>query len=144
MNDEVMVREANERFYRALGDLDLPAMEGVWAHEIFVRCVHPGWELIVGWEAVRASWEGIFQNTPAHSVTAADVVVYVAGELSWVSCIERIGIPERGGESFAVATNLFRRFPLAGDGMGWRMILHHASLIPVSIPEPLSKPEMVH
>ncbi len=60
--EESEVREANARFYRALNDLDLSGMDRVWAHESFVRCVHPGWELIVGWEAVRASWEGIFRR----------------------------------------------------------------------------------
>ena len=44
------LREANERFYRALEGLDLPAMEGLWLHEPWVRCVHPGWEAIGGFQ----------------------------------------------------------------------------------------------
>jgi SnoaL-like domain len=146
MNAEALVREANDRFYRALAELDLPGMEAVWAHERFVRCIHPGWELIVGWDGVRSSWEGILRNTPPRSITAGDAEVYVAGELCWVSCLERIGPPERGG-SFAVATNLFREFPSdspSGTLAGWRMVLHHASLVPLPIPEPSAKPERVH
>ena len=36
------LREANERFYRALETLDLPAMDRVWLHDAAVRCIHPG------------------------------------------------------------------------------------------------------
>jgi ketosteroid isomerase-like protein len=139
------VLDANRRFYRALNDLDLAAMDRLWSHGAHVRCVHPGWELIVGWEAVRASWEGIFRNTREHSVEAADVSVHVLGELAWVSCIERITLESRpgsvpgGSTSLAVATNLYQR-----TAREWRMILHHASLLPVSVPGLLESPEMVH
>ncbi|MGH9323908.1 MAG: YybH family protein [Vicinamibacteria bacterium] len=149
------VRDANERFYRALNDLDLDAMDRLWSHGSLVRCVHPGWELIVGWNAVRASWEGIFRNTRAHAVEAADVSVHIVGELGWVSCIERITLVPRsgamaggGGTSLAVATNLFQKAREQGEGgeprPEWRMILHHASLLPVSVPGLLDSPEMVH
>lgn len=124
MRAEEGVREANARFYDALSRLDLEAMDRLWLHAPFVRCVHPGWELLIGWEAVRASWEGIFHNTSGHAVEAGDVQVRVAGGLGWVGCIERITF--RRGTSFTAATNLFQ----AVDH-GFRMVLHHASVIPV-------------
>jgi ketosteroid isomerase-like protein len=129
-------------------------MDRIWSHASFVRCVHPGWELIVGWEAVRASWEGIFQGSsggPSHSVETADVSIQVFSDLGWVSCIERITfsrLPRRssGGASstsLAVATNFFRR---SGDDV-WRMILHHASLLPLVVPAgggSKDSPELIH
>ena len=138
------VFEANERFYRALNRLDLAEMERLWSHGSFVRCVHPGWELIVGWEAVRASWEGIFRGSsggPAHSVETADVSVHVVSDLGWVSCIERITLPGRSA-SLAVATNLFQRSP--EEGLRWEMILHHASLLPLIVAEAMDSPEVIH
>jgi ketosteroid isomerase-like protein len=134
------VLEANQRFYRALNALDLEAMEGLWSHGGFVRCVHPGWELIVGWEAVRASWEGIFRASAEspHTVEAADAAVRAVSGLGWVSCIERIQMRGRPA-SLAVATNLFER-----EGERWLMILHHASLLPMAVAEPLDSPEIVH
>ena len=138
------VFEANERFYRALNRLDLAEMERLWSHGSFVRCVHPGWELIVGWEAVRASWEGIFRGSsggPAHSVEIADVSVHVVSDLGWVSCIERITLPGRSA-SLAVATNLFQRSP--EEGLRWEMILHHASLLPLIVAEAMDSPEVIH
>jgi len=149
------VLEANERFYRALNDLDLAGMDGLWSHESFVCCVHPGWELIVGWDAVRASWEGIFRGSggPAHRVEAADVSVHVASDIGWVSCIERITLPGLPGSaggpgaassstSLAVASNLFQR---SSNEVGrWEMILHHASLLPLGIAETMDSPEVIH
>lgn len=137
------VLEANERFYRALNALDLGSMERLWSHGSFVRCIHPGWELIVGWDAVRASWEGIFRGSsggPAHSVETADVSVHVVSGLGWVSCIERITLPGRSS-SLAVATNLFQRSQEAGR---WEMILHHASLLPLVVAESMDSPEVIH
>ena len=144
------VLEANERFYRALNALDLGSMERLWSHGSFVRCVHPGWELIVGWDAVRASWEGIFRASsggPAHSVETADVAVRVVSDLGWVSCIERITLPVRSAgvsssTSLAVATNLFQRSP--EEGTRWEMILHHASLLPLVVAETMDSPEVIH
>ena len=136
--------QVNERFYRALNRLDLAEMERLWSHGSFVRCVHPGWELIVGWEAVRASWEGIFRGSsggPAHSVETADVSVHVVSDLGWVSCIERITLPGRSA-SLAVATNLFQRSP--EEGLRWEMILHHASLLPLIVAEAMDSPEVIH
>ncbi len=149
--DELEVLEANERFYRALNALDLDAMDRIWAHGSFVRCVHPGWELIVGWEAVRASWEGIFRGSggQGHSVEAADVSVHVVSHLGWTSCIERITLPRGGGRggrsvssSLAVATNLFQRS--AEARARWQMILHHASLLPLVVGEVMDSPEVIH
>jgi ketosteroid isomerase-like protein len=128
-------------------------MERLWSQGSFVRCVHPGWELIVGWDAVRASWEGIFRGSggQAHSVEAADVSVHVASDLGWVSCIERIALPGRsvgrsGGvsssTSLAVATNLFERSP--EEGARWEMVLHHASLLPLVVAEAMDSPEVIH
>ena len=139
--------EVNERFYRALNRLDLAEMERLWSHGSFVRCVHPGWELIVGWDAVRASWEGIFRGSsalsgrPAHSVETADVSVHVVSDLGWVSCIERITLPGRSA-SLAVATNLFQRN--REEGVRWEMILHHASLLPLVVAETMDSPEVIH
>lgn len=146
-SDARAVLEANERFYRALNDLDLPEMDRLWSHGSFVRCIHPGWELIVGWDSVRASWEGIFRGSaggPAHSVEVADVQVHVASDLGWVSCIESITIPGRSGAStsLAVATNLFQRS--SNEGARWEMILHHASLLPLVVAETADSPEVIH
>jgi len=49
------IEETNARFYRAVESRDLDAMEALWLHADYVRCVHPGWCLLSGWDAVRQS-----------------------------------------------------------------------------------------
>jgi hypothetical protein len=129
------LRDANARFYRALEELDLPAMDALWAHEGWVRCVHPGWDILVGWEAVRESWEQIFASTRWLRVTPTAVEAAVLGEMGVVTCSENITATTEGdvGVAVAQATNLFRM-----TSAGWRMFHHHASPAPVHVTQPFS------
>ena len=118
------VEEANGRFYRAFEALDVAAMDAVWAHTEHVKCVHPGWPLLTGWEAVRESWRVIFANTAEVRFTITDVAVVVSGTMAWVTCTENIlqSVRDRVSVTSVLATNLFTRVP-----DGWRMTHHHAS-----------------
>ena len=84
------LREANERFYRALEALDLAAMERVWL-------ARPGCALhpsrlrgAGGLEAVRAALAQIFANTRWMRVQPTDVRLQVIGEVGLVACAENI------------------------------------------------------
>ena len=129
------LREANARFYRAIEELDLPGMEALWAHEGWVRCVHPGWDILVGWEAVRQSWEQIFASTRWLRVTPTTIEAAILGEIGAVVCSENITATTEGdvGVAVAQATNLFRMTPA-----GWQMFHHHASPAPVVVTQPFS------
>ena len=69
---------ANDAFYRALEKLDLAAMDALWLHEAWVRCVHPGWDALVGWPGVRRSFEQIFAGTRWLHVTPTAIDVHGA------------------------------------------------------------------
>jgi ketosteroid isomerase-like protein len=124
VSDADDVADANAAFYRAFETLDLAEMDRVWAHASVVRCVHPGWPLLCGWQAVRESWRTIFANTEEMRFTISDVTVDVGGDLAWVTCTENIlaEAGERVSVTTILATNLFRR-----TDAGWRLIHHHAS-----------------
>jgi ketosteroid isomerase-like protein len=124
MNDLTEVEQANARFYQAFETLDLARMDLVWSHGEHVKCVHPGWPLLVGWDAVRESWETIFANTGEMRFTLSDVRSAANGDLAWVTCTENIFSEVRGrlAVTSVLATNLFER-----GAQGWRMIHHHAS-----------------
>ena len=115
---------ANDRFYRAFEKLDMEAMAGVWAKTDSVKCIHPGWGLLVGWEAVRASWEIIFRNTGEMKFTLTDVQVEFRGPLAWVTLTENIlsHMEGRVAATSVLATNVFEKTP-----SGWMMTHHHAS-----------------
>jgi ketosteroid isomerase-like protein len=129
------LREANEKFYRALETLDLTAMERLWLHSSEVRCIHPGSEALLGWEAVRTAWSQIFANTRWMRVQPTDVRLQIIGEVGLVACAENITATQDDdvGVAVAQATNVFRLTP-----DGWRMILHHASPAPVTVTQPFS------
>lgn len=125
-DESAELEEANARFYRAFEALDLTEMDQVWSHGEHVRCVHPGWAMLEGWEAVRQSWEAIFKDSREMRFSLGDVQARVGGDLGWVTCAENILSQVRGNIAVTtlIATNVFER-----RGAEWRMVLHHASHI---------------
>lgn len=123
------VAQANEGFYRALENADLEAMSSVWLHDPLVKCVHPGWDLIIGWEKVRKSWAQIFGGNVGMRVAATDVDIKIEGEFALVSCYELLAVfldsNKAPVSARTTATNLFQLV-----GGEWRMIHHHASQVP--------------
>jgi len=124
VSEHAAIEAANARFYRAFETLDIQAMDRVWAHGEHVKCVHPGWPLLVGWSAVRASWETIFANTAEMSFTLSSVDVVAGAALAWVTCTENILSEVRGRVTVTsvLATNVFEH-----DAQDWRLVHHHAS-----------------
>jgi ketosteroid isomerase-like protein len=118
------VEAANARFYRAFESLDVAEMDRVWVHGEHVRCVHPGWCMLAGWDAVRESWAAIFTHGGEMRFSIGDVHARVAGDAAWVTCTENI-LSDTGGRvavTALLATNVFER-----RGGQWLMVHHHAS-----------------
>ena len=127
------VEEANARFYRAFESMDLAEMEQVWSHGDYVRCVHPGWSMLSGWDIVRQSWEALFKDSREMRFSLSEVAARVDGNVAWVTCTENI-LSEAGGNisvTSVLATNVFER-----QGGEWRLVLHHASHILTGEPTP--------
>jgi ketosteroid isomerase-like protein len=133
MDSEALVFEANRRFYDALSHLDQEAMDEMWLHEEWVVCVHPGWQMLRGWDAVRESWRRIFSGEVFYHIELDQMAVHIHGETAVVTCVERIAaIDEKESIiSLATSTNLFVASPT-----GWKLILHHASPLPGNIQAP--------
>ena len=115
--------QANRAFYDAFRALDLDAMREVWLEADNVKCVHPGWEMLVGYDLVMRSWEGIFENTESISFEVSDLEVEVIGDAGVVTLVERVG-SDGGGTGEMAATNVFVR-----SFDAWKMVMHHASPI---------------
>jgi ketosteroid isomerase-like protein len=124
--DEEEVLAANRTFYTALHTLDFPLMKQSWLHADWVKCLHPGWELLVGWEDVWGSWEDIFRSTDQMMVSISRALVHVSGDTAWVSCLENVTMASQNSFSTALveATNLFVR----RDGR-WLLVHRHTTAL---------------
>jgi ketosteroid isomerase-like protein len=126
VRDEAAVVAANEEFYAAFEALDIDRMEACWAHDDEVRCIHPGWEAMVGWPQVSRSWMAIFANSAYIQFFLTDVRVHLDHDTALVTCAENILSGGPSGpevqDAKVLATNVFRR-----SGDGWRLVLHHGS-----------------
>lgn len=129
VNEEARVVATNAAFDAALSRRDITAIEALWAHESWVTAAHPPSRApVVGWEAVRRSWVGAFENFPELSVTMAQPVVHTAGTVSWVVGVETIkGRMANGNqvEFQAMTTNIYEN-----RHGSWLMTHHQASRIP--------------
>lgn len=119
MSEHAAVLFANDVFYLAFANQDLEAMEGIWAREIPVTCIHPGWDPLSDREEVMESWESILNNPTATHITCKNPTVRVFGEFACVICHEVLD------QGFLVATNLF----VQEDGQ-WKIIHHQAGAAP--------------
>jgi ketosteroid isomerase-like protein len=112
------VLEANQAFYQAFADRDLPAMESLWAKGVSVACIHPGWNVLRGRDLVIASWRSILGSENSPDVACGNASAHVMGESAFVICEEQVA------DDILIATNVFVRE--RGD---WKLAHHQASPI---------------
>ena len=135
MDNKAAVQTANTDFYKAIEAGAIERMDALWSHTDEVQCVHPGWDLLIGWARVRESWERIFESEQHMHIQPSEVRVSAWDNFAWVTCIENITVFQ--DNSFdtiqAAATNLFVR-----NGEKWLLVHHHASPIPMIVPDSAS------
>ena len=114
------VLAANEDFYKAFNQKDLTLMDDLWATSDDISCIHPGWNVLQGREAVLESWHGILSNANQPRIVVGGATVVFSGNAAVVLCRELVA-----GSPLA-ATNVFVK-----HGEDWKL-LHHQSG-PVSV-----------
>ena len=82
--DEAAVLAANAAFYAAFNARDADAMAALWATAAEVTCVHPGWNILRGREAVLASWRSILGNAEQAKIVGAAEGAQIIGEVAIV------------------------------------------------------------
>ena len=118
MTDSDAVLAANLEFYRAFTARDVAAMDALWARQVPVACLHPGWTALKDRNEIMKSWEGILSNPDAPRIACFDEQVFLYGDVALVLCEE-----ELDGGTLA-ASNLFVR-----ENDGWRIVHHQAGQI---------------
>ena len=131
--EEEKVLAANLAFYEALRSLDIARMEAVWLQEDWVRCLHPGWELLLGWEEVQRSWAAIFHSTGHILISISRPLIQIVGDTAWVSCLEDVTTAQRDGISSALieTTNIFVR-----HRGRWLLVHRHTTPLPSNTNSP--------
>lgn len=128
-SDVDKVKALNEAFDAALSRRDMSAIDAAWAHDATVTAFHPPSKSpVVGWEAVRKSWEGAFNAFPELSVTLQAPVVRVMGNAATVVGVEVVRGKRASGEVVefnALTTNVYEK-----QGERWLMVHHQASRAP--------------
>ncbi|MFP3344787.1 nuclear transport factor 2 family protein, partial [Halomonas sp. SIMBA_159] len=88
MSDDQEILFANAAFYAAFADGDLALMDRLWARATRVACLHPGWEPLIGRDAVMESWRAILASPP--DIECSDPEVFVQGGTGFVICREQV------------------------------------------------------
>ncbi len=124
------IENANTKFYEAFENLSITMMESIWSHNDNCICIHPGWEMFVGWMAIRESWVTIFANTENIKFTITNSKTRIYQEvIAVITCLENIEMSINGRKikSGVVATNIFE---YDNNQKKWLINHHHGS--PVS------------
>ena len=117
--------ETEAAFYAALARADIEALMALWAEDEDIACIHPGAPRLVGYAAIRASWEEIFKQGGVliHPVSVGSVQNLM---MAIHHVVEELKRAESDLQNMHVlATNTYIKTPL-----GWRIVVHHASIAP--------------
>jgi len=115
MELEAAALAANEAFYDAFNQKDATLMDALWTDSDQASCIHPGWNLLRGREAVLDSWRSILTNPGQPRIVTGGATASVHGALAIVICRELVG------GSPLVATNVFIL-----EGESWKLLHHHS------------------
>ena len=120
---------ANAAFDTALSHRDLGALDALCIQDAAVTALHPPSKaVIVGWPAVRKSWEGAFANFPEMSVQMKNPQVRILGSTAIVTGAEAFRGKRLNGdivEFLAPTTNVYEK-----RGEQWLLVHHHAGRAP--------------
>lgn len=131
--------ETEAAFYEAISRADVDAVMALWAEEEDIVCIHPGAPRLVGHASIRAAWESIFEQGGVH---IRPVQLHVAQNMmtSVHNIIEEVHrAATRKQDIHILATNVYVKTPL-----GWRIVTHHASVVPGEAPAATTVAALLH
>ena len=124
-NENIALIEANKHFYEAFETLKPIEMQKVWARASYVKCMHPGWRILTGYDQVMESWQMIFQGASQMKFHLKDVDAKIIGRIGIVTLFEELTSINYSSEvvyrTTVAATNIFEFFD-----DGWLMVHHQA------------------
>ncbi|MFJ7566969.1 YybH family protein [Herminiimonas sp. NPDC097707] len=125
--------------YDAIGRADLEALMELWADDEEIVCIHPDGTRLIGYAAIRTSWEEIFTRGGVHirplQLHASQNMMSAVHNL--IEAVFTIEGAQR--DVHILATNVYTKTPL-----GWRLVLHHASTAPGKAKSELATNNVLH
>jgi ketosteroid isomerase-like protein len=131
--------ETEVAFYDALSRADIEALMALWAEDEEIICIHPGSQRLVGHATIRASYEAIFERGSVHIQP-----IQLHASRNMITAIHNIiedvqRTPEMTQDIHILCTNVYIK-----TALGWRIVLHHASVAPGRGPNELFRASMLH
>jgi hypothetical protein len=131
---EQTIEDSNSRFYKAFESLSIEKMEQVWKHRDDTICIHPGWEMVTSWTAIRESWLRIFENTKIIKFFISNIKIKALQNIAIVVCLENIDSvieDESRIRMGVIATNIFEKQNVNTNKYNyeWLLIHHHGSAV---------------
>lgn len=126
-------------FYDAISRADVNAVMALWADEENIVCIHPGAPRLVGHSSIRAAWESIFEQG---GVQIRPVQVHVTQNVMTAvhNIIEEVHrTVSRQQDIHILATNVYMK-----TSAGWRLVSHHASVVPGEAPADTPVSALLH
>ncbi|NEX60681.1 YybH family protein [Noviherbaspirillum galbum] len=126
-------------FYDAISRADVEGVMSLWADDDEIVCIHPGAPRLIGHASIRAAWESIFEQG---GVQIRPVQVHVSQNMSTAvhNIIEEVHRPvSRKPDIHILATNVYMKTP-----QGWRIVSHHASVVPGEAPPDVPVANLLH
>jgi len=129
--DEIQVRAAVDQWFAVLNamlDGDPEPFATLYSHNDDVTYMGAEGTYRVGWEATYGDWQAQAEKSTGGEAEGADIHVAVSGDMATATHYTKGTVGQPNGEmaqTFLRETSVFRK----EDGQ-WRMIGHHADVIP--------------
>lgn len=123
--DDKAIAQVNVDFFRAFEEGNPEKIAMLWASTVPISCVHPGWQPVVGREAVLASFVSILAKTAGVRFSLRNMQIFLWCECAWVLLLEEWSPLLRDGESPPII--LQTTHILVEEERRWKLTHRHAS-----------------
>ena len=133
MSTEDEVRKASAQFYAGLNRMangEAGTLSDSWSHGAGVTTMHPIGGRQVGWDEVKASFDGVAKVSSDGKIGLKDQLIQVAGDMAYELGIEH-GQFKMAGHQVSLehrVTNVYRR-----EAGAWKLVHHHADTSPAML-----------
>jgi uncharacterized protein (TIGR02246 family) len=130
-DNEIQVRGAVDRWFAVLNAMlngDPEPFSALYSHKDDVTYMGAEGTYRVGFEAAYADWRAQAEKSTGGAVEGVDIQLAVSGDMATAAHITKGSVKQPSGDvaqTFLRETSVFRK----EDGQ-WRMIGHHADVIP--------------